>query len=376
MGACSWSTFGFGPDHTRTDPTSAAFNTSNVSTLTLKGSGATGGGVDSSPAVANGVVYVGSDDNKLYAFPQLGGPPNCAGSPQTCTPLWTAVTGDNVASSPAVANGVVYVGSNDHKLYAFDAAGGSATCTGTPVVCTPLWTATTGDAVQSSPALANGVVYVGSNDGKLYAFDAAGGAATCTGTPVVCTPLWTAAATDAIASSPAVVDNVVYVGSNDGKLYALDAAGGAATCTGTPKTCTPLWVGATGGAVFSSPAVSNDRVYVGSADKKLYAFDATPERARCTGTTPVCSPVWTAATGSVIFSSPGVQNGVVFVGSADGKLYAFDGAGGPASCTGSPRTCTPLWSGPTGNAVFSSPVPAGGGLLVGSLDGKLYAFGT
>jgi len=75
-----------------------------------------------------------------------------------------------VHSSPAVAEGVVYVGSDDGKLYAFDAAGVTGCTAG---VCTPLWTATTGSKVQSSPAVAEGVVYVGSDDGKLYAFDAA-----------------------------------------------------------------------------------------------------------------------------------------------------------------------------------------------------------
>jgi serine/threonine-protein kinase len=137
-----------------------------------------------------GVVYVGSDDGKLDAFSQLGDPSSCTGSPKTCTPLWTAATGDGVASSPAVAGGIVYVGSNDGKLYAFDAAGGAATCTGTPLECTPLWTLTTADAVASSPSVVDGVVYVGSNDGNVYAADAAAGDANCTGIPRECTPLW------------------------------------------------------------------------------------------------------------------------------------------------------------------------------------------
>jgi hypothetical protein len=87
----------------------------------------------------------------------------------TCTPLWSATTGNIVFSSPAVANGVVYVGSNDHNLYAFDAAG-VTNCSGTPTTCTPLLAATTGGFVTSSPAVANGVVYAGSDDHKLYAY--------------------------------------------------------------------------------------------------------------------------------------------------------------------------------------------------------------
>jgi hypothetical protein len=63
----------------------------------------------------------------------------------------------------------VYVGSYDHKLYAFDAAG-STNCSGNPPTCSPLWTATTGSVLVSSPAVANGVVYVGSFDRNLYAF--------------------------------------------------------------------------------------------------------------------------------------------------------------------------------------------------------------
>jgi outer membrane protein assembly factor BamB len=83
--------------------------------------------------------------------------------------LWTATTGGFVLSSPAVANGVVYVGSQDAKLYAFDAEG-SENCSEIPKTCTPLFAGTTANGISSSPAVANGVVYVGSDDHKLYAF--------------------------------------------------------------------------------------------------------------------------------------------------------------------------------------------------------------
>src|SRR5260370_11719771 len=81
--------------------------------------------------------------------------------------LWAAATGRTAyqeAGSPAVAKGIVYVGSNDHKLYAFKATNGQK-----------LWSAPTGDTITSSPAVANGVVYVGSWDHKLYAFNATSG---------------------------------------------------------------------------------------------------------------------------------------------------------------------------------------------------------
>jgi outer membrane protein assembly factor BamB len=83
-------------------------NVNNVGNLSLKWSYATGGAVQSSPAVANGVVYIGSDDFKVYAL-----------NAKTGAKLWSYLTGNKVDSSPAVSNGVVYVGSEDGKVYAF-----------------------------------------------------------------------------------------------------------------------------------------------------------------------------------------------------------------------------------------------------------------
>jgi outer membrane protein assembly factor BamB len=76
-------------------------------------------------------VYVGSDDNKVYAL-----------KASTGALLWSYATGDYVSSSPAVANGVVYVGSWDGNVYALNANTGVL-----------LWSYTTGGAVFSSPAV-------------------------------------------------------------------------------------------------------------------------------------------------------------------------------------------------------------------------------
>jgi outer membrane protein assembly factor BamB/tRNA A-37 threonylcarbamoyl transferase component Bud32 len=283
----------------------------NASTGTLKWVYNTGGG-GSSPAVANGVVYVGSGDYKLYAL-----------NASTGQTLWTsAPTGAGIISSPAVANGVVYVGSFDHKLYAFDASTGQTLWTSTP----------SGDRILSSPAVANGVVYVGSLDHKLYAFNASTG-----------TILWTASTGDQIYSSPAIANGVVYVGSFDHTLHAFNASTGQT-----------LWTSAlTRAGIYSSPAVANGVVYAGSDDFALYAFNAS------TGTT-----IWTSApTGAPINSSPAVTNGVVYVGSNDHKLYAFDATTGQT-----------LWATSTDDLIISSPVVANGVVYVGSGDHKLYAF--
>src|SRR5215472_16220935 len=105
--------FGFDAQHSRFNPYESQLSLATVATLVQAWTATTGSSIDSSPAVANGVVYVGSWDGKLYAFKA-----DRCGQP-TCSPLWTATTGNQIHSSPAVANGVVYVGSYDHKLYAF-----------------------------------------------------------------------------------------------------------------------------------------------------------------------------------------------------------------------------------------------------------------
>ena len=118
--ACSWPQFRGDAADTGNQPFETKIGVANVSTLTETWtSGATGGEVFSSPAVANGVVYVGSSGGKLYAFSEAA-TPGCFGDVDGCPPLWTAQTGGPVNSSPAVANGVVYVGSDDHNVYAFD----------------------------------------------------------------------------------------------------------------------------------------------------------------------------------------------------------------------------------------------------------------
>ena len=269
---------------------------------------------------------------------------------------WTAAIGEATYSSATVADGVVYIGAQDGtvdgRLYAFPV--GCASGGGT---CTPLWTAVTTLGIQATPAVADGVVYVGSGseDGKLYAF--AVGCASGGGT---CSPLWTANVGD-VRSSPAVSGGVVYITSyGSGELYAF-----AVGCASGGGTCSPLWTANVGMATRSSPAVADGVVYVGSFDDDLYAF---PVGCRTDGGT--CSPLWIGATGSYIESSPAVSGGVVYVGSEDGNLYAF-----PVGCRTDGGTCLPLWTGATGGIIdISSPAVANGAVYVGSDDGKLYAF--
>ena len=413
-----WPQFRFDAAHSGLNAGESTLTSGNVATLTqaFTVTGPSTVALDSpaSPAVADGVVYIGSTDSNLYAF-DAAGISGCAGSPRVCTPLWTAPTGSFITSSAAVVDGTAYVQSQDGNLYAFDAAGVSG-CAGVPKVCAPLWTASTGSVSSSSPTVANGVVYIGSSNGDLYAFDAAG-ASGCAGTPKVCSPLWTAPAGGDLVSSPAVADGIVYIGSNepgpggtftDGYLYAFDAAG-ASGCSGTPTICLPLWRAHTGptsssptvadgavyigsalggsanglgfaafdaasgdglwstsvaGSVNSSPAVADGVVYVGAQNGTLYAFDTA-------GQSLWSGPSCCTASGS----SPAVAGGVVFVAGGDGTVSAFDAAG-IAGCSGSPTVCTPLWAERpvTDNFTASSPAVADGVVYIDSERGQLYAY--
>jgi outer membrane protein assembly factor BamB len=379
---CDWPMFLFGPNHSGFNNLETRINTTNVSSLTQLFTAAplNGALTSFSPAVANGEVYVGTSSGlNLVAFDATGAA-NCSGSPKTCSPLWTGEDGGippnfgTEFSSPAVANGVVYIGSLDGNLDAFDAKGlGSPQCSSSPLVCSPLWTGATGSSVDSSPTVVNGVVYVASNDQNLYAFDAAGNT-NCSGGPPTktCNPLWTAPIGASTISSAAVANSVVYIGSEDHNLYAFDAAGNT-NCSGSPKTCTPLWTAPTGGNVDSSPAVVNGVVYVGADDHNLHAFDAAGNT-NCSGSPKTCAPLWTAPIGGigVVFWSPAVANGVVYVSSDETKnLYAFDAAGN-TNCSGTPKTCSPLWTAP--NVGGLSPAVANGVLYVGASDTKVEAF--
>jgi len=233
-----------------------------------------------SPAIgANGVLYIANQT--LYAF-DAAGSTNCSGTPKVCASLWTAATSNSPTySAPAVANGTVYVGSWNAKLYAFDAAG-SANCSAgaTGKTCTPLWTAATGGSIGGTPTVANGVVYTVSGNGALSAFDAAG-SKDCSGTVTAkaCTPLWRSApgTSGSPTSSPAVANGVVYLSSTNGGTYGYDAAGSLnCSVSGTARTCSPLWGAVTGFIGGGSPAIVNGVLYINVAGNgTIYAYSLT-----------------------------------------------------------------------------------------------------
>jgi len=330
-----WSMFGFDTQGTHYNPYENVLNTTNVSSLTFDWNATTAGHFEnnSSPVIANGIVYVGADDGTLYAFDTIKG-----------SVLWTYPSGSRILSSPTVTNGVVYFGNDNGNLDALNAITGQL-----------LWTITIPrDGIDGSPIVANGVVYIGSVFGNIYAFSAAKGKL-----------LWTTRMSHYISSVPVVSNGVVYISFKlNGTLAALNA-----------KTGTLLWTGTVAyGGTDGSPSVANGMVYtaafstVSPYDVTLYAFNALG----CGNST--CSSLWTAPVGSPGgngVSSPAVSNGIVYFGSREGTLYAFND-----------RTGSPLWTwtAPISSSFqYSSPAIANGVLYdaaspYSGTESSLYAF--
>jgi outer membrane protein assembly factor BamB len=307
-----------------------------------------GTATDSTPDVSSGVVYVRSGATEIHAFGV-----DCASGGKTCTPIWSGTSGGGTLGvfanddlSPTVSNGIAYVASGDITMggYAVGCASGGQACQAS-------WNAYATGTVWGSAAIDRGVVYFGGGD-KVYAF-----AAKCAGVSGTCSPLWTG--DGGSNGSPAVADGVVYVasGANNVDAYAVGCASGG-------QTCAPLWTATTEGLVGASPAIANGVVYVGASDGKLYAFAA----AGCGRGGGTCSPLWTGTGGGEI-SSPVVANGVVYAGSTDGNMYAF-----AVGCGSHSQTCAPLWVAKTGGPISGSPAVANGAVYFRSDDGNLYAY--
>ena len=279
-----------------------------------------GDSVSSSPSIgADGTLYIGASDKKVYA---LDG--------KTGAKKWEFITKYIVHSSPAIGpDGAIFVGSADNKVYALHPDG------------TKKWEFKTGFGVGSSPAIgSDGTIYVGSRDNMIYALNPNG------------TKKWEFKTGDGVSSSPSIgVDGTVYIGSQDNKLYALSSSHQAGNGAAGAK----KWEFLTGGKVMSSPAIGVDgTIYIGSNDRKLYALDGA------TGT-----KKWEFETGGYVSSSSPVigSDGTVYVGSNDKKLYAID-----------PKSGGKLWEFQTEGPFYSSPaIGSDGTVYVGSSDHKVYA---
>ncbi len=269
--------------------------------------------LSASVALSDKTIYCGADDGNLYALALDG------------KEKWRFSAGLPIRSSPAIGpDGTIYLGSGSQplesaKIYAVQPDG---TLKGRPLDVE--------GGVVSSPALSKNFLYVGSLDRRVYAVNLDG-----------FYRQWRFRAGDSISSSPAVGgDGTIYIGSDDGNLYALAPDG------------KEKWRFKTNDRVVSSPAIGPDgTIYIGSLDGRLYAVK------------PDGQEKWRFHTEGPIYSSPAVAaDGVVYIGSDDGSLYAVTPDG------------TQRWRFKTNGEVRSSPVIGPTGTIyVASRDGTLYA---
>lgn len=276
------------------------------------------------------------------------------------TKVWDFYTGASIQSSPAIGqHGILYFGTDSGKLYSFYPDGRG------------IWEYPTGDRIVGSPAIAaDGTVIFGSTDGILYAVQPDG------------REKWRFQANGPIASSPAIgPDGTVVFGTMSKRLFAVRADGSklwdlesSSAVVGSPaigggwvvlvtgadgtvaainiRNGEVLWQFEAPNSIVSSPAIGADgTIYFGCFDGHLYAL--SPEGKK----------LWTYATGAPVKSSPVIgPDGVIYVGSDDKLLYALAPDG------------FKKWTFSVGAPIRSTPAVASDGTVyVGSYDKVLYA---
>jgi eukaryotic-like serine/threonine-protein kinase len=192
-----------------------------------------------------------------------------------------------------------------------------------------VWKFQTEDEVRSSPVVSQGVVYIGSYDRHLYAIDSRTGRMQ-----------WRYATEGGICSTPAVWKNLVMVGSEDFNVYGIQTANGQ-----------EAWTYRTWQQVRSSPRIHGEALYIGSDDGFLHALEPRTGR-----------PLWKYRAWRPVRSSAAYAEGLVYFGSDDERLYAVD------ALTGQEK-----WRFAALGGVTSSPALGNGLVYVGCLDFLVYA---
>jgi len=259
------------------------------------------------PAAKNGIVYAASFDNNIYALDYAG------------NLKWQSNIGSSMASPPIVYNNNLYGGS-DRDIYAIYIINGSEK-----------WRYATNGLIESSPAVSQGIVFAGSNDHNIYALDA-----------VNKNLRWKYPAGGSITSSPSVINGFVFEGANDNYIYAIDSNSGELK-----------WQKKTNDIIKSSPAVFQNRVYIGSNDNAVYALNMDNG-----------DIIWNFKTSGWVDSQPIVTRDIVYAGSNDGTIYALDREMG-----------TLISSYSIGSGIISLAL-SDSMLFATSRDGYVYAFGS
>lgn len=259
------------------------------------------------PAVAGGMVCVGSRDSYVYALDSASGQLR-----------WEVPTGDRVESTPAIGRRSVFVSSRDGRIYSLALSDGKVR-----------WRADTGAPSRSSPALASGTVVAGNQAGRLVALGRRDGRLR-----------WEARVGDEISAAPTIVEDLVIVGSWDGAVYAWALEDGAR-----------IWTCDAEGPVAAAASSADGVVYFGSDANMLFALDVRTGEVR-----------WRTELSAGIRTCPAISDDLVVFGAMDGKIYAAGREDGAL-----------VWQHATDDEILASPAIAGEIVYAGSKDGILYA---
>ncbi len=290
------------------------------------------------PVVAGGVVYAGSGDKRLLALDVDSG-----------ELLWEADLGGILIESPALAGDMIYVGLSNGFLLGIDRATGQRR-----------WAFRTGGPIFSAPVVKDGLVYVGNGNGIFVAVDAITGK-----------KIWDFEINAWISSSPAISDDdIVIFGARDGNIYFLEAKSGKSRLRFRVVS-----------GVESSPVIVGDRAYVNADDGRFYVLDLNERRRlldrqflRVRNQLFIWNilknpPKQRGFIGSRrlsrsagVFATPAVAHDMLYVVSADGRLFAVDR-----------EARTVAWEFAAGRTLFTPPTVVGDTIFVGAKDGKVYA---
>ena len=187
-----------------------------------------------------------------------------------------------------------------------------------------LWTRTdlATDRIASQPLINGDVVYVGTSDNLLLALDLDSG-----------DELWRFESGHSIWAQPTLIGDTLYVSSLDRNIYALDAQTGEV-----------MWSQLLTGALSGKPIVENGLVLLSNFDTQLHALDAD------TG-----ESVWTAESTDWVWSAPTVVDGTVFFGDSAGTIYAV-----------TLETGEQIWQEQAPGAIQTSPVVVNGRVYIAS----------
>jgi serine/threonine-protein kinase len=231
-------------------------------------------------------------------------------------------------SGPTVHDGIIYVGSRDGRVVAINSSTQSQQ-----------WDYTfTSTTIYTTPIVDGDLVYVGTYSGQAYALTTALG-----------TERWVYPRTGsmgAIVGSLVIANETIYISSSDGRVYALDTTYGDLKWKSEPL-ADKLW---------TSPTVIGDTLYVSTFDCHIYALSVeTGELLN-----------WSFESQAGFASSPVIDEDTIFLGSFDCHLYAIK--------IGSD---VPMWKfpqeKPAGNWFWAAPIVSEGIVYAGCLDGKVYA---